>query len=168
MENSSVDYKKQSVNFGVIFGLYSSILLWLSYKYEFDESLLMSLISITVAVIVVFLPIKQYKENNADLLKLSEALKIGLIVGLISGLIYGIYTYFHYKSIDVEFIPLMLKESHNALLESSNSMPEEQIEQSKQMIETMLSPFTLATFALFNLLFKSFIISLIIGLIKKN
>jgi hypothetical protein len=99
---------------------------------------------------------------------LSEALKIGLIVGLISGLIYGIYTYLHYKSIDVEFIPLQLEESKKELELNSSKMTKEELEQGIAMIETLLSPFMLATFALFTLLFKSFIISLVIGLIKKN
>ncbi|RRO17170.1 DUF4199 domain-containing protein [Flavobacteriaceae bacterium 14752] len=168
MENQNSDYKKQSINYGIIFGLYSSVLLWLSFKFNFESNLLMSIISVSVAVLLVFVPIHQYKIANNNILKLSQALKIGLIVGLISGLIYAIYTYLHYKSVDIEFIPKQIEESKIALEQASSNMPKNQFEQSKQMIETMLAPFTLATFALFNLLFKSFIISLIVGLIKKN
>ncbi len=168
MENQTSDYKKQSINYGIIFGLYSSLLLWLSFKFNFENNMLMSIISVSVAVLLVFVPIHQYKLNNDNILKLSQAIKIGLIVGLISGLIYGIYTYLHYKSVDIEFIPKQIEESKIALEQTSSNMSKDQLEQSKKMIETMLAPFTLATFALFNLLFKSFFISLIIGLIKKN
>ncbi len=168
MDNTTADYKKQSVNYGLIFGLFSSVLLWLSYKYNFEDSLLMSFISIAVVVLVVFFPIHQFKIENNNLLKLGQALKIGLIVGLISGLIYGVYTYLHYQSIDTEFIPNALEESKVALEKMSNEMPKEQLEQSKAMTNKMLTPFTLSTLALFNLLFKSFVISLVIGLVKKN
>lgn len=163
-----VDYKKLSTNCGIIFGLYSSILLWLSYKYNLDNSLLMSFISVTVAVLLVFFPIHQYKINNNNVLKLGDALKIGLIVGLISGIIYGVYTYFHYNSLDTEFITQRLEESRKAIEQTNSELSEEQMQDALAMTKTMLSPFTLATFALFNLLFKSFIVGLIVGLIKKN
>ncbi|TKS56629.1 DUF4199 domain-containing protein [Mesohalobacter halotolerans] len=163
-----IDYKKISINCGIIFGLYSSVLLWLSYKFNFEDSLLMSFISVVVAVILVFYPIHLFKINNSNNLKLGEALKIGLIVGLISGIIYGIYTYLHYNSIDTEFIPLKLEESRQAIEQTNSELSDEQMKQTLAMTKTMLSPFTLGTFALFNLLFKSFIVGLIVGLIKKN
>ena len=165
---SIFDYRKQSVMYGFVFGLFSSVLLWLSYKYNLENSLTLSIISISVAVLLVFYPIHLFKLNNNNSLKLSQAMKIGLIIGLISGIIYGTYTYLHYNSIDTEFISNNLEESRKALKEQSANMSEEQLEEALSMTETMLTPFTLATFNLFNLLFKSFIISLVIGLIKKT
>ena len=168
MENPQIDYKKQSTLHGLILGLYSAVLLWLTHKFNFEDNLLISLISITVAVLLVFFPIHQYKINNDNLLKLGTALKIGLIVGLVGGLIYAIYTYYHYISVDSEFIPKTIEESRQALELQKNDMPDEQYEQAKAMTETMVSPFFFATFGLFTILFKSFIIALVIGLIKKK
>lgn len=163
-----VDFKKLSINYGIIFGLYSSILLWLSYKFSFEDNFIMSFISVVVAVLLVFFPIHQFKINNSNYLKLGQALKIGLIVGLISGILYAVYTYLHYSYVDTEFIPSRLEESKKAIKETSGELSKEQMEQAIAMTKTMLSPFTLATFALFNLLFKSFLVSLVVGLIKKN
>ena len=168
MENLQTDYKKQCALHGLVLGLYSSFLLWLTYKFNFDDNILMSFISIAVAVFLVYYPIHQFKINNDNILKIGDALKIGLIIGVVSGLVYGFYTYYHYISVDTEFIPNTIEESRKALELQKNDMPEEQYEQAKGMTETMVSPFLFATFGLFTLLFKSFIIALVIGLIKKK
>ena len=168
MENSQTDYKKQSAIHGLVLGLYSSLLLWLTYKFNFNDNLLMSLVSLAVAILLIYYPIHQFKINNDNVLRIADAFKIGLIVGLVSGLVYGIYTYYHYISVDTEFIPNIIEEGRKALELQKNDMPEEQYEQAKAMSESMVSPFLFGTFGLFTLLFKSFIIALIIGLIKKR
>lgn len=168
MENLQTDYKNQSALHGLVLGLYSSLLLWLAYKFNFESNILMSFISTVVAVFLVYYPIHQFKINNDNFLKLGVALKIGLIIGVVSGLIYAIYTYYHYIAVDIEFIPNTIEENRKALELQKNDMPKEQYEQSKAMTETKVSPFIFATFGLFTLLFKSFIIALVIGLIKKK
>lgn len=165
---SSGNYKNKSSFYGLIYGVFSSLLLYLSYKFGFQNATVMSFLSLAVAVAIVFYPIYLYKLENDNLLKLGEALKIGLIVGLVGGLIYAVYTYLHYKSIDTEFVTKALKESQKAIQENTQGLSEEELEQASQMTSMMVSPFTFATINLFTLLFNSFIIALVVGLIKKN
>lgn len=165
---TSIDYKKNSSLFGLIYGLFSAVLLYLNFKLSLDNTVIMSFVSLAVAVVIVFYPIHVFKLNNNNLLSIGQALKIGLIVGLIGGLIYAFYTYLHYNSIDTEFVSKALEESDKALQESSNEFTDEQMAQAKEMASVMVSPFTFATINLFTLLFKSFIIALVVGLIKKN
>ena len=167
MENQP-DYKRQSSLFGLIFGLFSAFLLYFNYKFELESTFIQSIISVIVAVLVVFFPINQYKIDNANILKISDALKIGLITGVIAGLIYAVYTYFHYNQIEPEFITASLEESYKAIEKESGNMTEEQIQQAKDMTKAFVSPFSIATINLISILLKSFVISLVIGLIKKS
>lgn len=128
----------------------------------------MSFVSLAVAVTIVFYPIHIYKLENNNLLKLGEALKIGLIVGLVGGLVYAVYSYLHYKSIDTAFITQALEESEKAIQENPLGLSEEELKQNREVTSIMVSPFSIATVNLFTLLFKSFIIALVVGLIKKN
>lgn len=165
---SSADYKNKSSFYGLIYGIFSSILLYLSFKFDFQNTVVMSFVSLAVAVAIVFYPIHIYKLENTKLLKLGEALKIGLIVGLVGGLVYAVYSYLHYKSIDTAFITQALEESEKALQENSQGLSEEELKQASEVTSIMVSPFSIATVNLFTLLFKSFIIALVVGLIKKN
>jgi len=167
-KQSSSDYKNKSSFYGLIYGIFSALLLYLSFKFEFQNTLVMSFVSLVVAVTIVFYPIHAYKIENANLLKLGEALKIGLRVGLVGGLIYAVYTYMHYKSIDTEFISQALQESQKAIEENTQGLSEEELKQASEVTSIMVSPFIIATVNLFTLLFKSFIIALVVGLIKKN
>ena len=166
---SSLDFKKQSVLYGLAFGLYSSLLMYLGYKLEFDTSAYYRIINYIFAIGIIFYAINEYKKLNSDFLKLKDALKIGLIIGLIGGLIYGIYTYFHLNFINQEF----LKDVVNVIKASEDyqgrEMTEDQIKETKQIaISFMGSPFFYLTLNLIGSLFQAFIISLIVGLIKKK
>lgn len=166
MENTA-DYKKQSVLYGIIFGLFSSLLLYFNYKFQLENTTVMTIVSLAIAILLVLYPIHQFKLNNANKLKISQALKIGLIVGLIGGLMYALYTYLHYKQIDTEFITKTIEEGNNAL-DSQGNLSSQELKQSREMIEVIISPFTYATLALIGALLKTFLIALVVGLIKKS
>ena len=166
MENTA-DYKKPSLLYGTIFGIYSSLLLYFNFNYKFDNTTLMSLASFAIAVLLVYYPIHQYKQNNEGFLKIPDALKIGLIVGLIGGIIYAIYTYYHYTQVDTEFISQTIAEANKAL-DSDGNLTKEDLNTSKELITSMVSPSTFATLALIGMLLKTFVISLVVGLIKKS
>jgi hypothetical protein len=165
---SSPDYKKQALLYGLIFGIFNALLLYFNYKFQLEDTLLLSFLSLTVAILIVFFPIHQYKLDNSNFLKLSEALKIGLIIGLIGGLIYAAYTYFHYTQLETDFVSKILEENNKAIESEKTNMTQEQINQAKELSSAFVSPFSFATINLISILMKSFIISLVLGLIKKN
>jgi len=164
---TTADYKKQSILYGVIFGLFSSLLLYFNYKFQLENTTIMSLVSFAIAVLLVLYPIHLFKLNNANQLKISDALKIGLIVGLIGGLFYALYTYFHYNQIDTEFVAKQIEEGRKSL-ETQGNLSKEDLKRSEEMIEALVSPFTFATLALIGALLKTFLIALVVGLIKKS
>lgn len=167
MDNAP-DYKKQAMLYGVIFGLYSSLLLYFDYKFTLERTTLMSLLSFTIAVLLIFFPVHQFKQNNSNFLKISDALKIGLIVGVIGGLMYAAYTYFHYTQLDTEFVAQATIEAKESLKNNPNNFSEEELKTSEEMVTSFVSPFSFATINLIAMLFKTFIISLVLGLIKKS
>lgn len=166
MENTA-DYKKQAVLYGIIFGLFSSLLLYFDYKFQLEKTTIMSIVSFAIAILLVLYPIHLFKLNNDNQLRISQALKIGLIVGLIGGLIYALYTYFHYHQIDTEFVAKAIEEGNKALDQDGN-LSQADLKRSKEMVSTLVSPFTFATFALIGALLKTFLIALVVGLIKKS
>jgi len=167
MENTT-DYKKQSILYGVVFGIFNSFLLYFNYKFQLENTVVLSLLSLTIAILIVFFPINQFKIDNANYLKLSDALKIGLIIGLIGGSVYALYTYFHYNGIELDFVTKKLEENNKAIDSQSANMTDEEIKQAKDMAKSFVSPFSFATINLISVLLKSFIISLVLGLIKKK
>ena len=153
----------------MLFGVYSSLLMYLGYKLEFESSPYFRIISYALAIIIIYYAINQFKLYNNNLLNVSDALKVGLAIGLIGGIIYGIYTYFHLSFINEEFI----EEVVNSIKESEDTqgreMSEDEVVETKEIaISFMGSPFFYLTLNLIGSLFQAFIISLVIGLIKKT
>lgn len=169
MGEIAFNYKKESLYYGAIFGLYSSLLMYLGYKFEFETSAYYRIINYIFAIGIIFYAINRYKIINNNYLTLKNALKIGLIIGLVGGLIYGLYTYIHLKFINEDF----LKEVVSVITESEDyqgrEMTTEQIKETKEVaISFMGSPFFYLTLNLIGSLFQTFIIALVVGLIKKT
>lgn len=160
---------KDKLMYGVLFGVYSSLLMYLGYKFEFETSPYFRIISYGFAILIIYYAINQFKINNNHLLKLSDALKIGLAIGLIGGLIYGIYTFFHLSYINESFIEEVVSSIQESQDTQGREMTEEEVKKTKDIaISFMGSPFFYLTLNLIGSLFQTFIISLIVGLIKKK
>jgi len=166
--DNKLDFKKSASLYGFIFGLYSCLLLYFDYKFNLEKTTIMSLLSFTIAVLLIFFPVHQYKLNNSNTLRISDALKIGLIIGVIGGLMYAAYTYFHYTQLDTEFVTQALEDAKKSVEENSGNFSEEDLKNSEEMVNSFVSPFTFATINLIAILFKTFIISIVLGLIKKS
>ena len=67
-----------------------------------------------------------------------------------------------------KFIAKTIEENNQAIENSSNEMTKEQLKQAKEMTNSFVSPFSFATLNLITTLLKSFVISLVIGIIKKS
>jgi hypothetical protein len=168
MENT-FNFKNNSIIYGVLFGIYSSLLLYFGYKFEFEASPLNRVISFSLAILIIYFAINQFKLNNNNLLKISDAIKVGLGVGLIGGLIYGIYTYLHFSFIDEESLLELVDTIKSSEDYQGREMTTEQIkEQKENAISYLSSPLFYLTLNLIGSLFQAFIIALVIGLIKKK
>ncbi|PZD77913.1 DUF4199 domain-containing protein [Mesonia sp. K7] len=169
MENSP-SIKPIAYKYGIGLALYSILVLIVSYVLNLSPenklNYLIGGINLIVSIAVFTYAIKEYKNQNRGYLSLSEALKTGLAVAVVSGVITAIYSYFHYSYIFPEFIEMTMEQQRAGMLEAG--MPEEQIEQSMNMMSFMRAPWFYGTITLIYSLFFGFILSLIIGLIMKK
>lgn len=155
--------------YGALFGVYSSLLMYLGYKLDFDTSPFYRAISFIFAAIIIYYAIHRYKISNGGSLKTREAIKYGLSIGLIGGILYGIYTYVHLSFIDKSFLEEVVETIKNSQDYQGREMTENQVTETKDIaISYMGSPFFYVTYNLIGSLFQAFIISLVIGLIKKK
>ncbi|MGM0634887.1 MAG: DUF4199 domain-containing protein [Bacteroidota bacterium] len=162
--------KKHALNYGGLYGVFAVLMLIIVETYDLKSNPIISALSLIVPAAIVVMSVLHFKKENNQQLELSEALKLGLAIGVVGGLIYAIYMYIHYTSINPDFIE-EIKESaqleFERLVEKDNLKGEE-LENAKQGMFMMTTPFAIATFTLFTQLIKAFIFSLVIGLISKN
>lgn len=117
--------------------------------------------------ITILYSINQFKKQNANLLSLSEALKVGILIALISALVYSVYNLLFNYAIDPEFIDKMIRVTEDKLLENSN-IPPEIAEQQIEWVKKLSNPILGSAFWIGLSLFFGLIYSLIGGLVMKK
>jgi len=121
-------YARQlSLTYGFFYGLYFSLLLFLSEYFQINN-IFVSIISLILPIAFIFRAIDLLKIFNNKKISLSQSIKLGLGIGILGGLVYAIYTLVHYN----------------------------------------FSNFRMATINLIVMLSKAFIISIILGLLKRS
>lgn len=161
--------KKDLLNFGLLFGIYSALMMYMGYKLSFETSLFYRAISFGFAVLIFYYAIMKFKKQNEGLLKISDAIKTGLAIGLIGGVIYAIYTYIHLTYVNETFLQEVIDSIQTSSDTLGLELTDEEIAKRKEgAIDYYGSPFFYVTTNLVSCLFQAFIISLVIGLIKKN
>ena len=166
---SNESYKQYGINYGVIFGAYSAVVLLLSYYLNFSmNNWIFGLINFIITVGIAAYAIYEYRQNNNLNLSVGQAVKIGLIVGVVGGLIYAVYMYIHYTMIDTAFIENMQERTMNAIEEQSKGKSQEEIDMSKKAASIGASPFVLSTLTLFSVMIKTVLVGVVTGLIFKN
>lgn len=158
----------QSLMYGVIYGLLSSIVLYLSYKIGYTTGGITTLFGFILAAVSVLLSINLYKNSNSGQLTIANALFIGLMIGLIGGVIYAVYVYLHYDMVDTTTMAEQLKIAEEQMKQQSPQLTEEQMEQALKISAIVSSPASLAVLKFIGALFETFIVALLIGLIKKS
>ena len=170
MQNEDLPVKPYAKDFGIIFGAYSILVLVLIYALDIESNYIISILNFIVNVGIVWYAIHLYKNDNGNQLDLTTAIKLGLSIGVIGGLIYGIYTFIHYEWIQTEFIPEM-KANMKAEMEAkiqTEGMNEEEADFLRNSSSYFASPFILGTISLISIIFKTFLVGLIVGMVKRN
>lgn len=170
MQTEYLPIKPYATNFGVIFGAYSILILVLLYAFNYETNTAISILNFIITVGIVWYAIHLYKIDNNGQIDLTTSIKLALAIGVIGGLIYAAYTYLHYEFIQPEFITEM-KSSMEAEMEAQiqqQQMSEEEAEMARNISGVFTSPFILATISLLSIIFKTFLVGLIVGMIKRN
>jgi hypothetical protein len=167
MENQTKP-KSQSLLYGAVYGIFSSLALYLFYKLDLEMKGISSLIHFSLATICVLLPINLYKNSNANQLTIANALKIGLFVGLIGGIIYAVYAYMHFEFINPEFLTEKMAQTKAELETQNTELTQEQMNQALKFAEIFVSPIVISITGFIGALLETFITALVIGLIKRS
>lgn len=161
---------KFSINYGVILGLVMVVITVITYVtgLAIEGAQWPSAIYYLVFPIVIFYAISQYKKRNANLLSLSDALKVGVLIGVISAIVYVIYSLIFNYIIDPDFVDQMMTAAKDKMIEGNPDMSQEMIDQSMKFVEMFSSPgimgaIWVALSGLFGLIY-----SLIGGLVMKK
>ena len=101
------------------------------------------------------------------MLKLGEAIKLGVMIGIISAIVYVIYGIIFNFIIDPEFMDLMKEATRDKMLENPN-MTEQMVDQSMAMVEKFMNPIIGSAMWIALSAFFGLIYSLIGGLVMKK
>ena len=169
MESQTTSPGKFAVSYGVILGVIMTLIGVLMYVTGMALELKQwpQYLYYLIFPIVIIYAINKFKKQNANLLSLGQAIKIGLVAAVVSALIYGAYALLFNYVIDPDFMNKMMEATKDKLMENPD-MTEEMVEQSMAFMEKLQNPLIgvagwIAMSAIFGLIY-----SLIGGLIMKN
>jgi cation transport ATPase len=117
--------------------------------------------------IVIFYAISQFKKQNANVLSLGEAIKLGVVIAAISAIIYVIYGLIFNYIIDPEFMGIMKEVVRDKMLEAPNAT-QEMVDQQMKVVEMFMNPLIGSALWIALSMFFGLIYSLIGGLVMKK
>ncbi len=170
METQNLTPGKFAINYGVILGLVMVVISVMTYitGLALEGAQWPTAIYYVVFPIVIFYAISQFKKRHANLLTLSEALKVGVSIGAISGIVFVIYSLIFNYIIDPDFMYQIMDVARDNMLEQNPDMTEEMVAQGMKFVEMFMNPaiasaFWIAMSCLFGLIY-----ALIGGLVMKK
>jgi hypothetical protein len=169
METEKISTGKFGMNYGIILGVVMIALSVIGYitGQTLEGAQWPQYVYYIVFPVIIFYAISKYKSQNANVLTLGEAIKVGIIIAIISAIVYIIYSMIFNYIIDPDFMGQMKDVVRDTMLENPN-LTEDQVDQQMVWVEKMMSPvigsaFWIAASALFGLIW-----SLIGGLVMKS
>jgi preprotein translocase subunit YajC len=168
MEHEKPPIKPIAYTYGIYLSLLTIASIIILYVLNEQQNWIISLISFLITIVVYYYGISKYKKENANVISLKDALKVGMGMAVISGVIAAIYAVLHYGIIAPEFIVGIKEKAMDDMLSQNPNMEGEALEMGTKMIDMFTSKFFMATMFLISSLFFGFIISLITGAIMKN
>ena len=169
METQKLTPGKFAMNYGLILGLVMIAISVVTYVtgMALEGTQWPQWLYYVIFPITVIYAISQYKKSNGNLLKLGEAIKLGVLIGVISAIVYVIYGLIFQFIIDPEFMDLMKEVARDKMLEQPN-MTEEMVDQSMKIVEMFMNPFVGSAIWIASSAFFGMIYSLIGGLVMKK
>jgi len=170
MENPQPDSKKIILNYGLMLGLVSVLLgvvMYVTNAY-LNPSFIYTLVGFVILIVFITLGINAFKKENGGYLSIKEALKIGVGISLIAGIIGVVWMLLLMFVIEPDYINQMADVQRDQIDKQYPNMTDAQKQNALEMSSKFNSPWILAAFSLIGNLFFGLIISLVVGLIKKN
>jgi hypothetical protein len=117
--------------------------------------------------VVIFYAISQFKKQNANVLSLGQAIKLGVVIAAISAIVYIIYGFIFNYIIDPEFMGQMKEVVRDKMLEAPNAT-QEMVDQQMKFVEMFMNPLIGSALWIGLSMFFGLIYSLIGGLVMKK
>ncbi len=169
METQKPAAGKFSMNYGIILGVIMILISVVTYVtgMTLEGVQWPQYLYYIIFPVVIFYAISQYKKQNANLLSLGDAIKIGVIIAAISAIVYVIYGFIFNYIIDPEFMGQMKDVVRDKMLENPNMTPE-MVDQQMVWVEKFMSPVFGSAFWIGGSMFFGLLWSLIAGLVMKK
>jgi hypothetical protein len=169
MEAQKPTVGKFAMNYGVILGVVMIVIGVISYVtgMALEGKQWPQWLYYIIFPVLIFYAISQFKKQNANVLSLGQAIKIGLVIGAISAVVYIIYGLIFNYIIDPEFMGQMKEVARDKMLEAPNATPE-LVDQQMKVVEMFMNPLIGSALWIGLSLFFGLIYSLIGGLVMKK
>ena len=169
MQEQIISPAKFSINYGIILGVVFILINVIMYVtgMALEGKQWPQYLYYLIFPITIFYAINQFKKKNANILSLSEAIKIGVIAGIISALIYIVYSLIFFYLIDPGFMDQIIDVTRDKLLENPN-LTEEIVDQQMKVMKMFMNPFIGSAFWIAMSAFFGLIYGLIGGLVMKK
>jgi len=169
MEDQKPTIGKFAMNYGVILGGVMILIAVIMYVtgMSLDGVQWPQYMYYIIFPVVIFYAISIYKRQNANILSLGEAIKIGVVAAAVSAIIYVIYGLIFNYLIDPEFMGQMKEVVRDKMLENAN-MTEEMVDQQMSVVEKFMDPVIGSAFWIAASMFFGLLWSLIAGLVMKK
>ena len=143
MEHQKPTVGKFAMNYGIILGVVMVALSVVSYVtgQALEGAQWPQVTYYIIFPVVIMFAISAFKKNNANVLTLGNAIKLGVVIGVISAIVYVIYGILFNYVIDPEFMGQMMEVMREKTIEQNPDVSEAQLEQGMKMMEMMFNPF---------------------------
>ncbi len=169
MENQTTATKTM-LTYGFYIGILSIIVNLLNYSFGnlFKPHWSVATAGAVIFIVLMVYGIIEFKSNNEGLLRLGQAIKIGLGIALVASIIGIIYQMLLMYVIEPEYMTQMAAFQEQTMYEKFPDMPEEQLEQALEMSKKFSGPGIIIAMSLALSLIFGLIVSLIAGLFMKK
>lgn len=161
--------KSLIVTYGILLGTLSVLISVIKYVFSsnfLEKNVFESVIGFLLIIILIVIPIKIFRNSNV-ILKVSDAIKIGLGVTLIAGLISVVYFYVLANFIQPNLSELIMNTEMEKALKENPNMSSSDMAKGMEMGKKFVMPMLYMGIIIVNL-FIGLLVSSISGLILKK
>lgn len=169
MEAQKPTINKFAMNYGVILGIIMILIAVVMYVtgMSMEGKQWPQYLYYIIFPVVIFYAISQFKKQNANVLSLGQAIKLGVVIAAISAIVYIIYGLIFNYIIDPEFMGQMKEVVRDKMLEAPNAT-QEIVDQQMKFVEMFMNPLIGSALWIALSMFFGLIYSLIGGLVMKK
>lgn len=170
MENKTKSLSKNAFNYSIFIGLLLIVLSLLVYTFNlYDQSKLISFISIAIIIIGIILGTINYRNNSlGGYITYGKAFTSGLLIGLYSSIIVAVFTFLFYQFFAPEAIEHLVEIAEQAIIEKMPNITDEQLEATMKIQQKFMTPISMSLMSILSSTFWAAIFSLIIAAFVKK